>query len=222
MNCNMPGFPVLRHLPEFAQTHVHWVSDTIQPSHPLLLPFSFCLQSFQASGSFPMSRLFASGDQSIGVSTPVLLVNIQGWFLLGLTGLKWSESRSVMSNSLRPHGLYSPWNSPGQNTRMGSLSLLQGIFPTQGSNPGLLPCRPILYQLSHKGTPRILEWVAYPFSRGSSWPKNQTRVSYIAGRFFPNWAIREGLISLVSKGLSRVFSSTKFWRHPFLGTQQRW
>ena len=63
---------------------------------------------------------------------------------------------------LRPHGLYSPWNSPGQNTGVGSLSLLQGIFPTLGSNPCLLHCRQILYQLSHKGSPRILEWVAYP------------------------------------------------------------
>ena len=51
------------------------------------------------------------------------------------------ESHSVMSNSLWPHGLYSPWNSPGQNTRVGSLSLLQGIFPTQGSKSGLSPCR---------------------------------------------------------------------------------
>ena len=50
---------------------------------------------------------------------------------------KGSESRSVMSDSLQPRGLYSPWNSPGQNTTVGSLSLLQGIFPTQGSNPGL-------------------------------------------------------------------------------------
>ena len=62
-----------------------------------------------------------------------------------------SESLSVMSDSLRPHGLYSPWNSPGQNTGVGSLSLLQEIFPTQGSNPGLPNCRQILYQLSHKG-----------------------------------------------------------------------
>ena len=62
-----------------------------------------------------------------------------------------------------PPGLLCPWNSPGQNTGVGSLSLLQGIFPTQGSNPGLLHCRWILYQLSHKGSPRILEWVAYPF-----------------------------------------------------------
>ena len=55
-----------------------------------------------------------------------------------------------MSASLQPHGLYSPWNSPGQKTGMGSLSLLQGIFPTQGSNPGLPHCRQILYQLSHR------------------------------------------------------------------------
>ena len=64
--------------------------------------------------------------------------------------MKWSESCSVVSDSLWPHGLYSLWNSPGQNTRVGSLSLLQGIFPTQGLNPGLPHWRRILYQLSHK------------------------------------------------------------------------
>ena len=58
-----------------------------------------------------------------------------------------------MSHSLWPHGLYSPWNSPGQNTGVGSLSLPQGIVPTQGSNPGLPHCRQILYQLGHKGSP---------------------------------------------------------------------
>ena len=73
-----------------------------------------------------------------------------------------SESHSAVSDSLRPHGLHSPWNSPGQNTGVGSLSLLQGIFPTQGLNPGLPHCRQILFQLSHKGGPRILEWEAYP------------------------------------------------------------
>ena len=102
-----------------------------------------------------------------------------------------SESRSVMSDSLRPHGLYSSWNSPGRNTGVGSLCLLQGIFPTQESHPGLPHCRRILYQLSHKGSPRILEWVAYPFSRGSSWSRNRTGVSCIAGRFFTNRAMRE-------------------------------
>ena len=60
-----------------------------------------------------------------------------------------SESCSVVSDSLQLHGLYSPWNSPGQNTRVGNLALLQGIFPTQGSNQGLMHCRQILYQLSH-------------------------------------------------------------------------
>ena len=84
---------------------------------------------------------------------------------------------------------YSSWNSPGQNTGVGSLSLLQGIFLTQRSNPGLPHGRRILYQLSHKGRPRILEWVACPFSSRSSWPRNQTGVSCIAGGFFTSWAI---------------------------------
>ena len=70
-----------------------------------------------------------------------------------LKGLKWSKSRSVVSNSLWPHGLYSPWNSLGQNTGVGNLSLLQGIFPTQVSNLGLSHCRQILYQLNWKGSP---------------------------------------------------------------------
>ena len=98
-----------------------------------------------------------------------------------------SESRSVTSDSLRPYGLY----SPGQNTGVGSHSLLQGMFPIQGLNPGLPHCRRILYQLSHKGSPRMLKWVAYPFSRGSFWPRNQSRVSWIAGGFFTTCAIEK-------------------------------
>ena len=90
----------------------------------------------------------------------------------------------------------SPWNSTGQNTGVGSLSFLQGIFPTQGSNPGLLHCRRVLYQLSHKGSPRTLERVAYPFTRGSSRPRNWTRVIHIADRFFTNWAIREATFTI--------------------------
>ena len=65
-------------------------------------------------------------------------------------------------------GTIQSMNSPGQDTGVGSLSLLQGISLTQRSNPGLLQYWWILYQLSHKGSPRILEWVAFPFSRGSS------------------------------------------------------
>ena len=82
-------------------------------------------------------------------------------------------SRFSHASSLRPYGLWlirllCPRDSPGKNTGVGSPSLLQGIFPTQGSNPGLPHGRQILYQLSHKESPRILEWVAYPFSSRSS------------------------------------------------------
>ena len=102
-----------------------------------------------------------------------------------------SESCWVVSDSLQPHGLYNPWNSLGQKTGVGSLSVLQGIFPTQRLNPGLPHCRQFLYQLSHKGMQRILEWVAYHSFSGSSHPRNWTRVSCIAGGFFTNWVIRE-------------------------------
>ena len=79
------------------------------------------------------------------------------------------------------------------------LLLLQGIFPTQGSNPGIPHCKWILYKLSHKGSPRILEWVAYPFSSGSSRPRNWTGVFCIAGRFFTSWATREAQFSSVAQ-----------------------
>ena len=101
-----------------------------------------------------------------------------------------SESCSVVSHFLQLHGLYS-W-----------------IFPTQGSDPGLLHCRWILYQLSHKESPRILEWVAYPFSSGYSHPRNQTRLSCAAGRFFTNWAIREAV--------------TKIWKQPKCPSTEEW
>ena len=88
MDCTMPGIPVFHYFLNFPQTQVHWVGDAIQPSYPVA-PFSSCPQSFPASRSFPMSQLFASGGQIIGVSTSasVLPLNIQGWFPLGLTGL---------------------------------------------------------------------------------------------------------------------------------------
>ena len=116
------------------------------------------------------------------------------WSCNNFLGLSESESHSVVSDSLQLHGLYSPWNSPGQNTGVGSLSLLQGIFPTQVSNPGLPHCGRILYQLSHKESPTILEWVSHPFPSRSSQPSNQTRVSCIADGFFTNWTIREALM----------------------------
>ena len=156
------------------------------------------------SNSLWPHRLYSpwnSPGQNIGVGSLSLFQGIFPSQGLNLHLLHWqadslplhhvgNERCSVVSDSLRPHGLYIPWNSLGQNTRVGSLSLLQGIFPTQGSKRDLPHCRWILYQLSHKGSPRILEWVAYPFSIGSSWPRNRTGVSCITGRFFTNWAIR--------------------------------
>ena len=90
MDCSTPGFPVLLYLPESGQIHLHWV---VMLSNYFILchPFFFCLQSFPASGSFPMSQFFASCGQSIGASASasasVLPMNIQGWFPLALTDL---------------------------------------------------------------------------------------------------------------------------------------
>ena len=120
--------------------------------------------------------------------------------MLSMMGVIRSESASlsVVSDSLWCQGIYSPWNSPGQNTGVGSLSPLQGIVPIQGSNPGVPHCRRILYQLSQKGSSRILEWVAYPFSRRSFQPRNWTGVSCIADGVFTNWANRESQNNIFS------------------------
>ena len=104
---------------------------------------------------------------------------------------KWSESEShsIMSDFLWPPQTIQSM----EFSRPEYWSGLQGIFPTQGLNPDLPHSRQIFYQLSHKGRPRILEWVAYLFSNRSSWSRNRTGVSCTAGRFFTNWAIRETL-----------------------------
>ena len=92
--------------------------------------------------------------------------------------------------------------SLGENTRVGCYALLQWTFPIQGSNPGLPHCRWIFfffffYHLSHQRSPRILEWVASPYSRGTSQPKNLTRISCIAGRFLTSWATQEAIYTYV-------------------------
>ena len=93
MDCSMPGFPVCHQLPELAQTHVHQVSDAIQPSHLLSSP-----SPFPATGSFPVSWLVASGGQTIGASASasVLPMNIQGWFSSRLTGLIFLQSKRLI------------------------------------------------------------------------------------------------------------------------------
>ena len=103
MNCSTPGFPVLCYPLEFAQIHVHWVGDTVQPSHPLL-PLLLLPSVFPSIIAFQMSQLFAAGGESIGVSasTSVLPINTQGWFTLGLTGfifLQFKGFSIVFSNT---------------------------------------------------------------------------------------------------------------------------
>ena len=123
-----------------------------------------------------------------------------------------------------PHGLYPPGSSvrgdyPGKNTGVGCNALLQGIFPTQGSNPGLPHYRQILYCLSHKGSPRILEWVAYPFSRWivAGLVLTQESLGSPSGRFFTSWATNGGpsasekskLVYLHSNSSISTLSSTR-------------
>ena len=103
----------------------------------------------------------------------------------------WSRMTLCDPIYCNPPGSSVLGDSPGKNNGVGCHALLQGIFPIQGSNPGLPHCTQILYRLSQKGCPRLLEWVAYPFSKGSSQPRSGTRVSCIAGGFFNSWANRE-------------------------------
>ena len=155
---------LLSNLSMLLPLHFHWL---LKPTIRVTLTYIYMTMYKIASGSCCITQ---------GLSS-VLCDNQEGWhegqweggsrgrgyiyvyiFYMYIWKVKWkcdSESRSVVSDSLQPYGLYSPRNSPGQNTGVGSPSLLQGIFPTQGSNPGLLNCRWIPYQLSHKGTPYI-------------------------------------------------------------------
>ena len=101
-----------------------------------------------------------------------------------------TQSRPTLYDPMdcSPPGSSVHGDSPGKNTGTGCHALLQEVFWIQGSNPGLQRCKQIFYCLSYQGSPGILEWVAYPFSRGSSRPRDQTRVSCIAGGFFTSWA----------------------------------
>ena len=105
----------------------------------------------------------------------------------GVHGVAKEDGHSVVSDSETPRTDYTVHEIlQARLLEWVAFPFSREIFPTQGSNPGLPHCGQILYQLSHQGSPRILEWVAYPFSRRSSCPRNQTRVSCIAGRFFTN------------------------------------
>ena len=124
MNCSMPGAPVLHYLPVFAKTHIHWVNDVIHPTiSSLVICFSPCIQFFLASGSFPVSWLFASDGQSIWVSASVsvLSISIHGWFPLGLTGLILQSkgiSRVFSNTTVRKHHFFSTQLSLWSNSHI--------------------------------------------------------------------------------------------------------
>ena len=208
----LPGFPVLHCLLKFAQTHVHWVSDGYLTISSTAMPFSSCPQSFQVSGSFPTSQLFASGGESIGASgsASVLPMNIQGWFPLVLTGwislqsrglssifsstTTWKLvnaghihltniclqmraspefSRSVVTDSLQPHGL--------QNTRLPCPSPTPGAY--SNSHPSRHWCHPTISSsvvpfssclLSFPAS-GLFKWVSSLHQVAKVWPKHLLR-----------------------------------------------
>ena len=149
------------------------------------LPLGFSQQEYWSGLPFPSQGIFLTQGLSLSFlywqvdSLPPKHVKSE------------SESHSVLSDFLWLCDLTQVMEFSRPEYWSGCLSLLQGTFPTQGSNPGLSHCNQFLYHLGHKGSPRILERIANPSSSGSSWLRNRTGVSCIAGRFFINWAIRE-------------------------------
>ena len=130
MDCSMPGFPVLHHLPELAKIHVHCVSNAIQLSHPLSSPFPPAFNLSQLQGHFQISQFFLSSDQSIGASASAsdLPMNIQDWFPLRLTGLISLQSKGlsrVFSNTtVQRHQLFNDQPSLWSNSCFGGIQVL--------------------------------------------------------------------------------------------------
>ena len=164
------------------------------------VPFSSCLQSSPASGSFPMSQLFSPHGQSVGASASasVLPMNIQDWFPLGLTGLisllSKGLSRAFSNTTVQNHQLfgtqllYGPTLTSIHRKKESKESQVAQSCPTL--------CNPVDCSLPGSSVhaifqARILEWVAVSFSRGSSQLRDQTQVSCIVGRHFTVWATRE-------------------------------
>ena len=223
MHCSTPGFPVHHQPLDLTQTHVHWVVDATQPSHPVI-PFCSHLESFPASWSFQMSQFFASGGQSIGLSVSVLPMNTQDWFPLEWTGWKPIQhckaiqfSCSVMSDSLQPHEpqhIRPPCPSPTPRVYLNSCPLSWWCHPTISSSvvpffscPQSLPASGS-YQMSQlfaSGGKTI--WVSASIS---VLPMNTQGWRPLG---WTSW------ISLQSKGLQRIFSKTTVQKHQLFSVQ---
>ena len=153
----------------------------VQCSDPSLCPCS-------AMGQSSILRVSLGRLTPLNSAGPLVLyfpAPLSFWRVLCLVTQSYLTLCNPMDCS--PTGTSVCGDSPVQNTGVGCYALLQGIFSTLG----LLHCRQILYPLSHQRSPRILEWVAYAFSRGSSPPRNHTRVSCFAGGFFTSWTTRK-------------------------------
>ena len=185
MDCSMLGLSVLRYLPQFAQVHVHWVSDVFQPSYPLSSP-SPAFNISQHQGLFLMSQPFSSGGQSIGASASasVLPMNIQGWFggytemrlllllLLQLLLSCFSCVRLCVTHRWQPTRLHHPWDSPSKNTGMGCHFLLQcmkvkrkSVAQSCSTLHDPMDCSPPGSSVHGIFQARVLEWGAIAFSK---------------------------------------------------------
>ena len=159
------------------------------------------LHNFQSSSSLKDGKptLFPSSPMRIPRSSTLMLSFVVALCLVTQLCLTFCDPMDCSPPGSSVHG-----DSPGKNTGVGCHALLQGIFPTQRLSPDLPNCKHTLYHVSHQGSPRILERVAYLFSRVSSQPRNWTRVSCIGGRFLTSWVTREALestVELSSKGV---------------------
>ena len=228
MDCSMPGFPVHHQLSELAQTHVHWIGDAIQPSHLLLSPSppAFNLSQHQGLFKWVSFRIrwpkYWSFSFSINSSN---CLNIQDWLPLGWTGLISLQSkglsrvfsnqirsdeisRSVMSDSLRPH--------ESQHARPPCPSPTPGVHSdsrpsSQWCHPAISSCRPLLLLPPIPPSVRV-------FSNESTLPMRWPKYWSFSFSIIPSKEIL-GLISLQSKGLSKVFSNTTVQKHQFFSVQ---
>ena len=166
MNCSTPGFPVLHALLEFTQTHVHWVGWCHPTISSSVVPFSSCLQSFPASGSFPRSWVFASGGQSTGASASaaVLPGNIQGWFPLGLTDFTSLQSKGlsrVFSSTTVWRDLYHCLQFADEETELLGWRFKQSVSDRAGrqalgaDTPSFRLCYSVMDQLTSSREPSL-------------------------------------------------------------------
>ena len=218
MDCSTPGFPVLRYLLEFAQTHA--IESVILSYHLIFCcPLLLCLQSFPASRPFPMSQLFAPGGQNIGAaaSASVLPMNIQDWFPLGLTGLISLQSKGLsrvfflqhhsLKTSVLQCSAFFMFELSHQYMTTGKTAAAAASAKSLQSCPTL--CDPI--DGSPPGSPvpgilqaRTLKWVAISFSNAWKWKVKLKSLSCV-------WLLATPWTAAYQPPPSMGFSRQEYW-----------